>query len=142
VRHVLGEKSARNRYGRLWKEKFVSGTVNGVVMARVNVREQVSVDLLWDVGEGTRQRTVKVINIRTGDASGQNEPPPVENGEPQGNKIAVVANEYEVARQEGESTVSRPPTPEIEPSPSLGIPIDVHGYQWQLEDVQTPIGGL
>jgi hypothetical protein len=41
----------------------------------------------------------------------------------------------------GESTVSRPPTPEIEPSISRGVPAGVHGYQWQLEGVQNPIGG-
>jgi hypothetical protein len=53
--HVLGEKSARNCFGGLWKESLVSKTVQGVVTARVNVREQVSVDVLWDVGEATKR---------------------------------------------------------------------------------------
>jgi hypothetical protein len=46
ARLLLGEKSAHNRYGRLWKDKIVSGTVKGVETARVNVREQASVDVL------------------------------------------------------------------------------------------------
>jgi hypothetical protein len=127
-RHVLGDKSARNRYGRLWKGKFVSGTVKGVVRARVNVREQASVDVLWDIGEGTKQLTIKVINIRTGDAHGQNEILLVENGDTQANETAVVVEEDEVDLKEGESTLSVPPTAQIEPWPSLGVPIDVHGY--------------
>jgi hypothetical protein len=85
ARHVLGNKSARIRDGRLWKGKFVSGTVKGVVTARVNVREQASVDVLWDIGEETKQMTVKMIDIRTGDAHGQNEIPLVENGDTQAN---------------------------------------------------------
>jgi hypothetical protein len=31
ARHVLGKRSARNRFCRLLKESFVSGTVQGVV---------------------------------------------------------------------------------------------------------------
>jgi hypothetical protein len=43
--------------------------VKGVVTARVNVSQQVLIDVLWDVCKGTKRSTVKVINIRTGDVS-------------------------------------------------------------------------
>jgi hypothetical protein len=142
ARHVLGEKSARNRFGRLWKESFISGTVQGVVTARVNVREQVSVDVLWDVGEGTKRKTVKTINIRIGDAPGHSELPCEESGQSQAFEVALPTEEGEVGRHERESTVSYPPTPEIEPSlPCTGSALDVHGYHWKREDVQAPIGG-
>jgi hypothetical protein len=119
ARHVVGDKSARNRYGRLWKDQFVYGTVKGIVTARVNVREQASVDVLWDIGEGTKRMTVRVINIRTRDAHGQNEPSLVKNGDQQANETAVVAEEDEVDLQDGESTVSRPPRQKSSPRPSL-----------------------
>jgi hypothetical protein len=75
ARHVVGVKSTRDRYGSLWKEIFISGAVKGILSAGANVREQVSVGVLWDVGEGSRRRTVKVINICTGDPLNYNEPP-------------------------------------------------------------------
>jgi hypothetical protein len=138
--HVIGDKSPHNRYRSLWKETFVSGTVKGIVTAKVNLREQVSADVLWDVGERTRRRTVKVIIMRTGDAPFQNEPPLVEHKDPQANQIAVVAEDDEVDGQEGQPTVSHLPTLEFEPSPSFVHPIDVHGYHWHFENVQAPKG--
>ena len=64
--------------------------MKGVVTVRVNVRQHVSIDGLWDVGKGTKQMTVKVIKITTSDTPGHNEYPIVENGVPQVNEIAIV----------------------------------------------------
>jgi hypothetical protein len=126
------------------KKHFVSGTVKGVKTARVNIREKVS----GDVGCRRRKDTGDSQSDwhTTGEDHGQNEPPLVENKEPEANEIAItklqsIAEEEEVDWQESESTASSPGTPEIETSPSIGILIDIRGYRWQLENVQIPIGG-
>jgi hypothetical protein len=71
--HVIGIKRARNRFGSQWKVTWLTGTVEGVIKERVKVREQVSVDVSWRLGETVLRKAVKVSLVRKGEASGSSD---------------------------------------------------------------------
>jgi hypothetical protein len=63
---VLGDKAATNPFGQLWKSSWISGTVEAVVKSKKNIREQVSVDVLWEIRNNTQRKVVKVTNVCDG----------------------------------------------------------------------------
>jgi hypothetical protein len=65
--HVLGERAARNRFGALWKQSWVGGTVESVTTSKVGVREQASIFVTWDVGETKVRKALISINVRARD---------------------------------------------------------------------------
>jgi hypothetical protein len=46
------------------EELLAFGTVEAVVKSKKSIREQVSVDVAWKVGDTTQRKIMKVINVR------------------------------------------------------------------------------
>jgi Transposase IS4 len=141
---VLGEKGARNRFGQLWKSSWVCGTVEAVMTAKKHVREQISLDVTWEIGEFRQRKTLKVINVRAGSwppaAQSLNETMEIE--EDQETADNADRDEQDKAGRQGlVSTVSIPDEAENLSRAHHGHFVSIHGYEWHRAEVLAPIGG-
>jgi hypothetical protein len=78
--HVLGKRAARNRFGGLWKQSWICGTVEGVTTSKEGVREQTSIVVTWEVGDAKVRKALLAINVCAGDppVPGTPTPPTIE----------------------------------------------------------------
>jgi hypothetical protein len=66
---VLANEVTRTRFGALWKQSWICGTVEGVTTSKAGVREQAFFVVTWNVGDGEVRKLLLAINIRAGDPS-------------------------------------------------------------------------
>jgi hypothetical protein len=115
------------------------------VKSKKNIREQVSVDVAWEVGDTVQRKIVKVINVRAGSW-----PPGAQEigatmdyqDEREVSGIADQAEQDGSDQQRLERTVSCEDDAKNAGEAQPGSVTHVHGYEWHREDVLAPIGGV
>jgi hypothetical protein len=55
--NILGDIRARNRFGQFWKSSWHFGTVEAVAKSNKTIREHVSVDAAWEIGDATNAKS-------------------------------------------------------------------------------------
>jgi hypothetical protein len=138
---VLGDKAARNRFGALWKQSWICGTVEGVTTSKAGVREQTSIVVTWNVGDGEVRKSLLAINIRAGDPSVSENHPVRMIAHQQHNEIVRNVEEDDGHRHTSNRTVSNETTPHSLTDGGSNDVVHVHGYTWEREQILSPVGG-